>query len=503
MHPSSTAFAPTAMARRSTAARLVTARLVAARLFAAVALAGLAGACATNPVTGKQQLALVSEQQEIELGRETDQQVIQQLGLYPDEDLQRYVDAVGQRLAADSERPELPWTFRVVDDASVNAFALPGGFIYLTRGIMTHFNNEAEMAAVLGHEIGHVTARHSVQMISRQQLTSLGLGLGMIFVPELRNYGDLAQTGLGLLFLKYGRDAERQADDLGLRYMAGEGYDPHQMPAVFQTLERVSQVQGQGRLPSWLSSHPAPADRARRISGEVATLAAAGEGTIDRAEYMARLDGVVFGENPREGFFRGNTFYHPELAFQIAFPQGWQVSNQKQAVGAISPNQDAVVFLSLAGQSTPTAAANQFFSQQGLRRGNPWRGEIGGMEAVAAEFQVQQQQGVLQGLAAFVEHGGRTYQLLGYSAANRWSRFDQPITGSVNTFQRVRDPAVLNVEPRRIDVVELPEAMTLRDFARRYPSTVDLTTLALINQVDADSRLERGLEVKRVVGGPR
>jgi predicted Zn-dependent protease len=473
------------------------------RLAAAVAFAAVAAGCATNPVTGRQQLALVSEQQEIELGRQTDQQVVQQLGLYPDEELQRYVNTVGQRLARDSERPELPWTFRVVDDASVNAFALPGGFIYLTRGILTHFNNEAEMAAVLGHEIGHVTARHSVQQISRSQLASLGLGLGMIFVPELRNYGDLAQTGLGLLFLKYGRDAERQADDLGLRYMAGEGYDPNQMPSVFRTLERVGQVAGQGRLPSWLSSHPAPADRARRIAGEVASLSTAGGGEIDRAEYMTRLDGVVFGDNPREGFFRGNTFYHPELAFQVAFPPGWQVSNQKQAVGAISPNQDAVVVLSLAPQGTPSAAANQFFSQPGLRRGNPWRGEISGMEAVAAEFQVQQQQGILQGLAAFVEHGGRTYQLLGYSAANRWSRFDQPITSSVNTFQRVRDPSVLNVEPRRIDVVQLPEAMTLRDFARRYPSTVDLTTLALINQVDADTRLERGLAVKRVVGGPR
>ena len=473
-------------------------------LAAAFAVAALAAGCATNPVTGKQQLSLVSEQQEIQLGRQGSQAVAQQIGLYPDPELQEYVSRIGKAMAAESERPDLPWTFGVVDDPSVNAFALPGGFIYLTRGIMTHFNNEAELAAVLGHEIGHVTAKHSVQQISRQQLASIGLGLGMIFVPELRNYGDLAQTGLGLLFLKHGRDAERQADDLGLRYMVAENYDPLQMPAVFRTLERVSQAQGQGRLPGWLSTHPAPSARAERISDEVAAAASANAPrVVDRREYLARIDGTVFGEDPREGFFRGNTFYHPELAFQLTFPQGWQVSNQKQAVGAISPNKDAVVFLQLAGDMSPTAAANQFFAQQGLRRGNPWRGEIGGMEAVAAEFQVQQQQGTLQGLAAFVEHGGRTYQLLGYSAANRWNRFDGPITSSVDTFQRVRDPAVLNVEPRRIDIVELPEAMTLRDFARRYPSTADITTLALINQVEPDARLERGLAVKRVVGGPR
>jgi predicted Zn-dependent protease len=430
--------------------------------------------------------------------------VIQQIGLYPDEELQRYVSAVGQRLAADSERPDLPWTFRVVDDAAVNAFALPGGFIYLTRGILSHFNSEAEMAAVLGHEIGHVTARHGVAQMSKSQLASLGLGLGMIFVPELRNYGDLAQTGLQLMFLKYGRDAERQADDLGLGYMVDEGYDPREMPAVFRTLERVSQVQGQGRLPAWLSSHPEPAARAARIEGDVsAALAATGEGRVVRSEYLAHLDGIVFGENPREGFFRGNTFYHPELAFELTFPPGWQTSNQKQAVGAISPNQDAVVVLTLAGEESPAAAANRFFAQPGLRRGNPWRGEIGGQTAVAAEFQVQQQQGVLQGLAAFVGYGGRTYQLLGYSAANRWNRFDQAITGSANSFRRVTDPQILNVEPRRLDLVRLPSAMTLREFAQRYPSTVDLTTLALINQVDADTRLAAGQSVKRVVGGPR
>lgn len=473
-------------------------------LAAALAVAALAAGCATNPVTGRQQLSLVSEEQEIQLGRQASQAVTQQIGLYPDEELQRYVSAIGQAMAAESERPDLPWTFGVVDDPSVNAFALPGGFVYVTRGIMTHFNNEAELAAVLGHEIGHVTAKHSVQQISRQQLASIGLGLGMIFVPELRNYGDLAQTGLGLLFLKHGRDAERQADDLGLRYMLGEGYDPRQMPAVFRTLERVSQAQGQGRLPGWLSTHPAPAARAERIAEQVAAAGdAATPRVVDRREYLARIDGTVFGDDPREGFLRGNTFYHPELAFQITFPQGWQVSNQKQAVGAISPNQDAVVVLSLAGERTPVAAANEFFAQQGLRRGNPWRGEIGGMEAVAAEFQVQQQQGVLQGLAAFVEHGGRTYQLLGYSAANRWGRFDQAVTSSVDTFQRVRDASVLNVEPRRVDIVELPQTMTLREFARRYPSTVDLTTLALINQVDLDTPIERGMSLKRVVGGPR
>jgi predicted Zn-dependent protease len=471
----------------------------------AVALLLTSVACATNPATGERQLALIGEQQEVELGREADQQVVQQMGIYPDDELQRYVERVGKALAADSERPDLPWTFRVIDDPVVNAFALPGGFIYLTRGILTHFNNEAEMAAVLGHEIGHVTGRHGVERMSKAQLAGIGLTLGMILAPELRNYGDIAQTGLQLMFLKYGRDDEREADDLGLRYMVREAYDPRQMPNVFQTLERVSRAQGQGRLPAWLSTHPAPEARAGRLREEVQQAAAAMEDyRIARDDYLAAVDGTVFGENPREGFFRGNTFYHPELAFQMTFPPGWRTSNQRQAVGAISPNEDAVVVLTMTQREDPAAAARDFFGQGGVRQGNPWRGEIGGMAAVAAQFLVPRQQGAaIQGLAAFVEHRGRVFQLLGYSTDQRWGRHDAAVTASLDTFHRVTDTAILNVEPRRLDVVAVPAAMTLREFATRYPSTVDLETLALINQVEPDQRLAGGTKVKRVVGGPR
>ena len=151
-------------------------------------------ACATNPVTGKRQLALISEAQEIEMGREADKDVVASIGLYPDESMQHYVQALGARIAAATERPNLPWTFRVVDDAAVNAFAIPGGFIYVTRGIMTHLNSEAELAAILGHEIGHVTARHSVSQMSKQQLAQVGLAAGMILSPEFAQFGNLAQA---------------------------------------------------------------------------------------------------------------------------------------------------------------------------------------------------------------------------------------------------------------------------------------------------------------------
>ncbi len=241
-----------------------------------IALLGLAiagaGACALNPATGKQQISLIGEQQEIELGRNEDQRIVESLGLYGGSTMQSYIQELGKKLAATSERPDLPWTFRVVDDPSVNAFALPGGFIYVTRGIMAHLNSEAELAAVLGHEIGHVTARHSVNQMSKSQLASLGLGLGSAISPDFAAFGGLAESGLGLLFLKYSRDDERQADDLGLRYVLRTHYDPRPMADVFGMLDSVSQASEGGRTPAWLATHPAPANRKQAIEEKIAAL---------------------------------------------------------------------------------------------------------------------------------------------------------------------------------------------------------------------------------------
>src|SRR5688500_6955190 len=182
---------------------------------AVLLLAGLSGGCATNPATGEREISLIGEGQEVQMGQESDPQIVASMGLYQDEAVQQYVNQLGQRLAAASERPDLPWTFRVIDDPTVNAFAVPGGFIYITRGLMAHMTSEAQLVGVLGHEIGHVTARHSVSQMSRQQLAQLGLGIGMILSPQLAQLGDLAGAGLQVLFLKYSRDNENEADELG------------------------------------------------------------------------------------------------------------------------------------------------------------------------------------------------------------------------------------------------------------------------------------------------
>jgi len=203
------------------------------------ALAGvLLASCAVNPVSGNSELALVSESQEIEMGKQGAADVAQSIGLYQDAAVQAYVSRVGLTLAARTERPGLPWAFQVVDDPTVNAFALPGGYIFVTRGFLTHITNEAELATVLGHESGHVAARHSVQQISRAQVAQLGLGIGSMLSSGIREYSGVAGAGLGLLFLKFSRDDETQADQLGFRYALADGYDVRQMVSVFQMLDQ-------------------------------------------------------------------------------------------------------------------------------------------------------------------------------------------------------------------------------------------------------------------------
>src|SRR5205809_4720305 len=385
-------------------------------------LAGLgAGGCAVNPATGSRQLMLISESQEIAMGRDYDNQVAASIGLYPDSGLQRYLQQFGARLAATSERPNLPWSFRVVDDPVVNAFALPGGYIYVTRGILAHLNSEAELAGVVGHEIGHVTARHSVSQMSKQQLAQIGLAVGTIASPEFERFAGLASAGLGILFLKYSRDAERQADDLGLRYMRRVSYDPREMPHVFELLTRVSQAQGGGRVPEWLATHPDPENRRGRIEQEVATLPQTFSGVaVNRDAYLRRLDGLVFGNNPREGYFKDNQFFHPDLRFRVTFPQGWTTSNAKQSVVAMSPEKDAAVELAVAKQQTADAAAAAFLSQRGFTSGYPVRTSVSGLPAVSAAFAAAAETGTLRGTALFVEHGGAVYRLLGYATEVRW-----------------------------------------------------------------------------------
>lgn len=465
-------------------------------------LAGLAvGGCATNPATGRSQIMLISEAQEIEMGREYDPQIVASVGLYPDSAWQRYVRQVGTQLAATGERPDLPWTFRVVDDPAINAFAVPGGFIYVTRGLLAHLDSEAQLASVLGHEIGHVTARHTVSRMSSQQLAGLGLAIGSIVSSDVGRYAGLANSALGILFLKYSRDDERQADDLGLRYLRRTSWDVREMPDVFRMLERVSTAQGGGRLPEWLATHPSPENRLENIAGQIAAQPQTTAGTlVNRAAYLRRLDGQLFGDNPREGYFNGGRFYHPDMRFWLAFPEGWATHNGKQAVVAVSPGKDAVVELSLAQGTSAEAAARAFLAQQGITGGTTSRASLHGLPAASASFGAATEGGTLRGTVVFVEHGRAVFGLIGYAPEARWSTHQAAVERALRSFQPLTDATALNVQPHRLDIITLDRRTTIAVLARQRPSPASAETLALINQVEVETPLEAGRLIKWVVG---
>ncbi len=462
-----------------------------------VVSAALLAGCATNPVTGKSQLSLISESQEIQMGKDAAAQTLQQIGEVKDPALQAYVSRIGKELAVKTERPNLPWEFHVVDDASVNAFALPGGFIFVTRGLMTYMNNEAELATVVGHEIGHVTNRHSVHMISEQQVAQLGLGVGSILSPTVARFGQIASAGLSVLFLKYSRDAENEADLAGFRYALNDHYDVRQMSNVFATLDRLDPG-SQGKLPDWLSTHPSPGNRIENTQARLDTLQQKlASYKVNRDQYLQHVGGMVFGEDPRQGFFKNGVFMHPELRFQIVFPSGWATQNTSAAVAAQSPNQDAIMQLAL-GQGSPSQAAQQFFAQQGVQSNNVSNTSINGLPAVSGYFQAQTSQGTIGGLVTFVSYGGATYQILGYTSSTALSQYDAAFRRSMSSFGPLTDQSALNVQPAKVELVRVPRDMTIAQFNSQYPSSIPEAQLAVINEVADGGTLKAGTMVKRI-----
>lgn len=339
---------------------------LASRLFAGLLCLGLLANCAVNPATGRQNFVMMSETEEVRTGQKGDEEVRKEYGVYDNPALQRYVNEIGRRLAQKSHRGDLEYHFTVVDSPEINAFALPGGYIYITRGIMAYLNSEAELAAVLGHEIGHVTARHSVQQYSASMAANIGVVLGSILVPELRGGAQDLLNLLGKALLSgYGRDHELEADRLGAEYLARAGYDPQAMVKVVgilknQELFDVEIARGEGREPrryhGLFATHPDNDARFKEVVGEASRFVPQTPTDDRQAAYLAQINGMVFGDSPSQGIVRDSRFLHDELGFGLNFPPTWKVKNSPDKVIALSPDNDAQIDLLLAGpaRGTPT-----------------------------------------------------------------------------------------------------------------------------------------------------
>ena len=473
-----------------------------------------AAACATNPVTGDREFVAISEAQEVSIGREADVEIRSQMGVYVDEGMQAYVEEVGRALATASHRPDLDWHFAVVDSAAVNAFALPGGYIYLTRGIMAHLNDEAELAGVLGHEIAHVTARHSVQAYSRAFGANLGLLAAQIFVPAMRSpyggpgLGDAAGDGLGLLMLKFGRDDERQADRLGAGYAAASGWDPQGVGDMLATLARIAETSDRRGVPNWLATHPEPAERVVEAAATVDRLRTEADLSalrVARAAYLDRVDGLVYGDNPEDGIVRGREFLHPELRFAVSFPEGWEVRNSPTAVVARQPGRDNYLLLTLAGD--PPGELQQIAEREMLaagyrmRQGTPT--SINGLDAYAGIWTGGGRE-IEQVIAhvAYIRSGRSVYVLGGFAPADEFTYIDREVDESIRSFRALGRDEAEAIRPNRVAIYEVRDGDTWQGIAQGMGQEVVLaSTLAILNGYPVYEQPTAGDVIKIVVPG--
>lgn len=482
---------------------------------ALVALSLLLLACATNPVTGRGEIVLMSASREASVGREAAAQVASEMGLVEDPALLAYVRQVGARVAAHSPRKDVPFQFAIANMPETNAFALPGGYVYVSRGLLALVRSEDELANVLAHEVGHVAARHAAQRETRALgvglLTMLGtLAAGAVGGSGAADaVGQLGQVAGSGLIASYGRDQERQADEVGQRMAKAAGFDPGGMATFLGALDRevTLHLGGKTRRPSFLDSHPATpervasaSERARTLGGRVALAPAA-----ERGAFVARLDGILVDEDPAEGVIRKQVFLHPDLDLRIAFPDGWQVQNGKQLVGAQEPEGAALVTLQAQERGDdPRAAAERFLraNAQGLELLD--QGAFSGTEArgYRARGRVALQQGTAGVELFWLMHRGTIFRVQGMAGAEGFARFAREFEDTARSLRPLASEERAGIRERRLDIVPARASESLTALAERSRNVWKLEQVALANGLEPGAAPAPGQSVKLVVERP-
>ncbi|WP_086542565.1 M48 family metalloprotease [Algoriphagus antarcticus] len=460
-------------------------------------------ACAINPVTGKKQIVLMSVAQEVAMGQQSDPEIVAFFGLYDDPQLQEFITAKGNEMAAISHRPKLDYEFKIVDSPVINAFAVPGGFVYFTRGIMAHFNNEAEFAGVLGHEIGHVSARHSVIQQRNQLFGQIGLLAGIILVPELGQFVEPLSQGMQLALLKFGRDAERQSDKLGVDYSSQIGYDATEMAGFFETLERQQENSGAGEIPPFLSTHPSPEERnatVERMAEAWQEKSKMTEFEINRDSYLRKIDGLIVGADPKQGFVENNSFFHPVLKIQFPIPTSWSHQNTPQQFRMAPKDGDAIMMLTLAPGATLEEAANAVLERYKLTMVESNKETINGLPAVIMVADQKQEEVTTRVLSSLIQFDGNIYSLMGVSDISKFGSYQPVFLSTIRKFQELRDSEKLNRKPDIIKIKTVPKQMSLQAAFQNYGMPAErFEELALLNGMLLTDQLDKGMLIK-VVG---
>ena len=482
----------------------------------------LLGACATskvrNPVTGENERTVMSEASEIAEGKKAHEQVLGEYGVVQNPKLQNYVNDIGQRLAKQSERAQLEWHFTVLDSPEINAFALPGGYVYVTRGIMAYMESEADLAGVIGHEIGHVTARHGAQRATRQQNAGVGVMAATILGAVLETAGlggagqlanQVSQSVAAGYIASYGREQELQADRLGAEYLSRTQYDPRNMIDVIQVLKNQERFAGdaaraEGRTPSqqanWLSSHPSNDKRLEDIT-QIAKQYQGKYADDGRARYLQAIDGMAFGESREQGVTRGRNFYHEPMGIALTAPAGWKVQNEADAITLVNAEGNAGLVVKL----VPAKAGNTHdeIIRNVLKpdKGRVDRFTLNGFSATHFAGSRSSEQGQAQSFEVTVVTGpnGQNY-LMGYAAkdAEAMQRAARQMKEAEGSFRPLSNADRAAAKPWTIKTVPYQRG-GFAQLARQSPlSKLPEQQLKLINGVYGGGEPQVGQLVKVV-----
>lgn len=444
------------------------------------------GSDSTGP---KKRTILATEFDDVEVGEQAAQELSAQMGIYRDPAVTEYVTEVGRRMVQYAPRRPFHYSFSVVDQAMPNAFALPGGHVYVSRGLLALANNESELAGVIGHEITHSAERHAA---SQQEMARRGNPFRM---PILR----MAKLAA------YGRAQEHDADRGGQQIAAAAGYDPTGLPSFLQKLGDLERLRGGSRMPSYLSTHPGTVERVSTTSQRASQLERGASQPVeaDAHGYLKRIDGIVVGPNPAEGIFRGNRFVHPGLGFEMRFPQDWKTVNEHQTVGATSPDGGAIVFLSVEGDAQdPREFAEQFMAPLAERfnleilRDSPIKiGDIDGWR-VAAKGNVGGSR--LAGQLTFIPYDGLMYRITAVAPARGADDYVAQARNTVRSFRPLPADSAEEFEVMRLRITRANPGESVAELMQRTSSALRPGGVAVINGVMVDHRFKGGELVKYV-----
>ncbi|MBI5568379.1 MAG: M48 family metalloprotease [Desulfomonile tiedjei] len=481
-----------------------------AGLLGAMAV-GIAG-CAVNPVSGRPEVVLVSTAQEQRLGDEEAKQVEQEMGLLDDPTLTSYLETIGQRLAKQSPRQDVAYTFRIVDTVEPNAFALPGGHVYVSRGLLALANSEDELAGTVGHEIGHVAARHSVKTMTRQApfafITNLTAGVTGLVSPTLgRAIGGIGDAATGLVVSPFNRQQERQADRVGQDIAARAGWDPAGLSTFLNRLEREDELRQKGhRKTSFFDTHPATPERVKDTAAYAEELQrAAGQPTNEsRPSFLARLDGLVVGPRAANGILTGQVYLHPDLNFRVRFPEQWHIENSRRQVAAASQDGQEAILLDMAGSGEDPldgARALEKAAKAPVMQ-HTERLMVGGLRAARTRLKTDSSQGTLLLNLVWIAHAGKIYQLAGICHVKRSEAFDLVFERLLRSFRPLTLSEHAGVRESRLRLVKASQGETLDALAARSHSSWSAEQVAVANGLARDAKLAAGELIKIVVTEP-